>query len=71
MGKQLIELSGGFHNSDAIRVRIADEVGPIGRWSDLERWLSLSQIARLERHFCGIAGCTCGGPRRAELLQKP
>lgn len=62
-----ITLYGGFHHSKAINVIIKE--------SDLEDLksgniplvdvLSPSQIKRLDRHFCGVAGCCCNGVRDA------
>lgn len=61
-----ITLFGGFHNSDAINAII--------RQSDLEDLKTNNiaiedalsrQLEHLNRHFCGIKGCSCGGVNRA------
>jgi len=66
-----ITLRGGFHNAGDIKI-----VLPAGVVSDLEKgkigitdeWvLSKYQRRRLDRHFCGIEGCKCGGVARAEI----
>lgn len=57
-----VTYSGGFHNSPdmTLRVRVIERNGyRIGQLSDGQR-------ARLNRHFCGITGCTCGGTSRAD-----
>ena len=64
-----IEFYGGFHNSSPMRVLVEDN-----KWSDykngnssLYEILSDSQYKRLQNHFCGIKGCTCGGVNRADF----
>lgn len=54
-----IQLSGGFHNSQSISIRptiIADCA-----------YVSPSQARRLQKHFCGIKSCACGGTTRADI----
>lgn len=51
MKKVKISLWGGFHNVGEIRVMI----------SDFEDVLSLNQYKRVQRHFCGMSDCLCGG----------
>lgn len=60
---------GGFHKSESINIRVNDaqakeiEEG----YYPLDEILSNYQLRRLDRHFCGVAGCTCGGVRRADF----
>lgn len=64
-----VTLYGGFHNAAAIRVRVNEQ-----QYNDLKEGfypmdeiLSEGQLKRLNRHFCGIKGCTCGGVHRAAM----
>ncbi len=63
-----ITLSGGFHPSSDINVVISSsdfeelKNGSVG----LIDVLSGSQLNRLNRHFCGVRGCLCGGVIRAK-----
>ena len=69
-----IKLFGGFHNVDAINIQVSDNQfeelkrefenksceqcvisGPY-----LDDFLTEGQKKRLDKHFCGISGCTCG-----------
>lgn len=61
-------LSGGFHNSPATTIRVPRHMLR-GGWSRDEVLANLSnrQRARLARHFCGVSGCMCGGPYRANM----
>lgn len=64
-----IELSGGFHWSPAVRIRVkdaavADMQHGLCELSDI---LTKYQKTKLERHFCGIKGCYCGSYRRADI----
>ena len=68
------ELSGGFHSSAPIQIRVwglrfdgPDEDIPAA----LDQWLTPYQRRRLERHFCGIPGCACGSWHRAEIRVIP
>ena len=61
---KLITLSGGFHNSPAIRVRVPLDWHPAT--DTLIEGVSEATYQRLNRHFCGI-GCTCGGVQRASI----
>ena len=59
-----ITISGGFHHASDIRVRvdatqISSLTGKALLWAILER-LSPSQRKKIDRHMCGISGCTCG-----------
>jgi hypothetical protein len=47
MSKTKVVVSGGFHNSRPITLRVADK-------------LSAGQYKRLGSHMCGIKGCICG-----------
>ena len=62
-----ITLYGGFHNSAPINVIIPED--PYERLSegdaDVEDVLSPAQLDRMNRHFCGIGECCCGGISRA------
>jgi len=64
-----IVLSGGFHNSPEIKIRVDNTsyrnyaLGYI----EFDDMLTNYQRKRLERHFCGIKGCTCGSYRRANV----
>lgn len=64
-----VTFCGGFHNCGAIRVRVNDEqYKNINEgFYPLDEILSEGQIKRLNRHFCGVKGCTCGGVLRAEI----
>ena len=70
-----ITLYGGFHNAPAVNVKIPDyacdclEAGI----ETIQGVLSSQQLKRLNKHFCGVKGCHCGGVRRAswERYQKP
>lgn len=60
---------GGFHNSSAISARLTDtqyntlKEGVTG----LREILTESQQKRLDKHFCGIKGCMCGGISRTTI----
>lgn len=57
--KTSITFSGGFHNSGDLTIRA--EVGANGI-----AHLSRGQYRKLQKHFCGMTDCTCGGVHRAE-----
>lgn len=63
-----IRLYGGFHNSPEIIINVSDNA--VEDWknekSNFQEILSDYQRKRLENHFCGIKGCTCGSYMRAE-----
>ena len=63
MKKAIIEFSGGFHNSGSMRVRV--DLNYYAR-NQYPHYLSLAQKIKLQRKFCGISGCTCGGASRAD-----
>lgn len=57
-----IEIYGGFHNVDPIRLRVSsDAIDALeeGGWSYFFDKVSLDQGRRLWRHMCGVAGCMC------------
>lgn len=64
-----IALSGGFHNMPEIRAMISDndyedlKAGKIR----LRDALSEGQQKRLDRYFCGVSDCYCGGLDRADI----
>lgn len=60
----LIELSGGFHNTRPLRMRVK-EISIHPGVNTLSEILSEAQYLRASNHFCGIRGCTCGGVARA------
>lgn len=63
-----IELSGGFHWSESVRIHVSNEsVEDLqsGR-AEISDILTSYQRKRLERHFCGIKSCYCGSFRRAD-----
>lgn len=66
-----ITLFGGFHASDEINVRVGDNVYQALKRGEMSIWepgvLSNYQRRRLDNHFCGIDGCTCGGVSRASI----
>lgn len=64
-----VTFSGGFHNCRPIRIRVNEKQYAElqeGFYS-LDQILSTYQIKRLDRHFCGHAGCICGGVGRATI----
>ena len=58
-----VTFSGGFHNSGEITVRA--KLGNKSPDGSKFATLSAAQVKKLDRHFCGISGCTCGGHARA------
>jgi len=68
--KTTIKLSGGYHGSNPTRVYLGYSRATVREKiesGELHELLTESQISRLERHFCGIPGCTCGSWRRANI----
>jgi hypothetical protein len=59
-----VHLDGGYHNSDRIGVRVPADWRERGSLTDN---LTDTQRKRLDRHFCGITDCTCGGVSRADI----
>ena len=71
MANVKVTLSGGFHNAADITIQLPAKVA-----EDLKNGhvsitdyhvLSRSQRIKLDRHFCGIRGCKCGGVARADI----
>lgn len=64
-----ILLSGGFHNSPEITINVKND-NAVKDWKNgnipFSELLTAYQKKRLENHFCGIKGCTCGAYTRAE-----
>ncbi len=66
-----ITLSGGYHNAEPIKVALAEtlverlKAGEVGITD--YHVLSNAQRKKLDRHFCGIHGCMCGGIARAKI----
>lgn len=58
-----ISLWGGFHNVDSINVIIpASDYEALNEGSQsIADSLSPSQLTRVQRHFCGMSDCRCGG----------
>lgn len=57
-----IKITNSFHNSEAVCRPAANG------------YLSLSQVRRLRKKLCGIAGCTCGdcvGARPSVAEEEP
>lgn len=65
-----IIFAGGFHNSGPIRIRVSEEQQTAIREKSapLYEILSENQMKRLNRHFCGVSGCRCGGVTRSEII---
>lgn len=70
-----VKLRGGFHNSKSITLSIGFKVESLISYADgqtsltelIDENLSSYQRKRLENHFCGIKGCTCGSWLRANV----
>lgn len=64
-----ITLYGGFHNVSSVRVRISDEDYESVKNGDMPVWEALSeaQEKRLDKHFCGMNDCCCGGIRNKDV----
>ena len=64
-----IRLSGGFHNSEEVSILLSDEKYKYLKEgvSSLQDVLTPYQFRKLDRHFCGIKGCTCGSFMRAKI----
>lgn len=72
--KNIIKISGGFHNAREIRIRNANIYQQVEdnnggcrgtELTNLEDVLTPSQQQKLSRHFCSGENCTCGGYYRA------
>lgn len=60
---------GGFHDCGAIRVRVNEaQYNELKEgFLPLDEVLSNGQMKRLDRYFCGVKGCCCGGVLRATI----
>lgn len=67
MKKIKLTLYGGFHNANSINVEISasDYECLRDHEATLADVLSEPQLKRMQRHFCGVEGCACGGVLRA------
>ena len=73
--KTKVTLSGGFHNSSEIKLRIDFPHNALLDYADkkvyakdlIEEYATPYQRKRLENHFCGINGCTCRSWQRADV----
>lgn len=66
-----VTLSGGFHNSSPISISLPEKVAESLRNEEVSitdfHVISRAQRQKLDRHFCGIKGCLCGGVSRAKI----
>ena len=67
--KIYITLEGGFHNAEPVRVLVSKN-----QYIDFNRglitlseMLSQYQKTKLDKHFCGVSGCTCGSFTTADI----
>ena len=71
MAQIKITLSGGFHNSPPIKIALATNIVEQLKRGEVSitdhHVLSRIQRQKLDRHFCGIKGCKCGGVYRAKI----
>lgn len=71
MANVKVTLSGGFHNSSPINISLPEKVAESLREGEVYitdfHVLSRAQRQKLDRHFCGIKGCMCGGVARAKM----
>lgn len=58
----IVTYSGGYHDSPEIHLRVC----VVERNGYRIGILSDGQVRKLDRHFCGISDCTCGGSSRAD-----
>lgn len=67
MKKIKLTLQGGFHNANPVNVQIAasDYECLRDHEATLADVLTETQLTRMQRHFCGVEGCSCGGVLRA------
>ena len=64
---------GGFHNVGDIRIRVTEEQYNALKEEDgscyfLSDILSKYQMRRLNKHFCGMDDCECGGVINATIV---
>lgn len=66
-----ITLSGGFHNAKPINIAMAETLVERLKAGEVSitdfHVLTTAQRKKLDRHFCGIRGCKCGGITRAKI----
>ena len=64
-----LSLWGGYHNASSINVIIpaSDYECIRDHVATIDEVLSEAQLSRVQRHFCGVEGCSCGGVRRASM----
>lgn len=73
--KTKVVFSGGFHNSPAIKIHLNIPFAALRDYADkkvgakdlIGEYATDYQRKRLEDHFCGIKGCTCGSWHRADI----
>lgn len=73
--KTKITLSGGYHNCTSIKLYLNIPFAALRDYADkktgaaelIEEYATEYQRKRIEYHFCGIKGCTCGSWRRADI----
>ena len=65
----ILSLSGGFHNSPEVKVRVSNSTYRAYSLGQIEfhEMLTDYQDKKLSKHFCGVKGCTCGSYMRAEI----
>lgn len=71
MANVRLTLYGGFHNSKPIRIDVPETVAARLKSGEVSltdhHVLTRAQRIKLDRHFCGIRGCKCGGVLRATI----
>lgn len=67
--KKYVTFYGGFHNCPEIRVRVDEyQYNALKEgFVSVRDILTKSQQKRLDRHFCGLSQCMCGGLIRAKM----
>lgn len=66
MKTKKIGLYGGFHNVSEIKVVVPVESAESLKqgYSTLQDVLTPGQLKRVQKHFCGMDDCCCGGIHR-------
>lgn len=71
MANVRLTLYGGFHNSSPIRIDVPEKVAHLLKIGEVSltdyHVLTRAQRVKLDRHFCGVRGCLCGGVARASI----
>lgn len=65
-----VVFSGGFHNVNPITLRVGypeENINLALGCGELVELLTVHQVKRLEKHFCGISGCKCGSWTTAKV----